>query len=173
MIHEKTFHLRMRSQQLQPDEHGHNQWETRTIEREVPANRTAIIICDMWDRHWSRGASERVEAMAPRMNAVVQAARQAGVRIIHAPSETMAFYEGSPARRRMQALPPVQPPPYRRHPNPRLPVDDSDGGSDTGEKTWFQAWRRQHPAIEIDEGLDGISEDGRLGRSDCPGAQPD
>ena len=160
MTQDKSFHLRLRSQQLQLDDQGHNQWETATVERGIPAGKTAILICDMWDRHWSRGASERVDAMAPRMNAVIQAARRAGAWILHAPSETMAFYESSAARRRMLELPPVQPPSNRRHSNPRLPVDDSDGGSDTGEKSWFKAWTRQHPAIEIDEEQDGISDDG-------------
>lgn len=43
---------------------------------------------------------------------------------------------------------------------PPLPIDDSDGGSDTGETPWWAAWTRQHPAIEIDEARDGISDDG-------------
>ncbi len=157
---EKTFHLKMRTQQLGLDENGCAQWETALTEQQVPAARTALIVCDMWDRHWSRGASERVDAMAPRLNAVVQAARRAGAAIVHAPSETLAFYEQSPARKRVQALEPVQPPRSRRHANPRLPIDDSDGGSDTGEKPWYRAWTRQHPAIEIDEALDAISDDG-------------
>ena len=38
--------------------------------------RTAIVVCDMWDRHWCRGATERVAQMAPRMNEVLTAARQ-------------------------------------------------------------------------------------------------
>jgi nicotinamidase-related amidase len=131
-----------------------------TAERIIPACKTAILICDIWDQHWSRGASERVEAMVPRINFVIQAARQVGALILHAPSETMPFYESSPARRRMQELPPVQPPRNSRHSNPRLPVDDSDGGSDTGERAWFKAWTRQHPAIQIDEEQDGISDNG-------------
>jgi hypothetical protein len=40
-----------------------------------------------------------------------------------------------------------------------LPIDDSDGGSDTGETGWYTAWTRQHPDIRIaDEDL--ISDDG-------------
>ncbi len=45
--------------------------------------------------------------------------------------------------------------------NPPLPVDASDGGSDTGEKPWHRAWTRQHPAIEIDVARDGISDNGQ------------
>ena len=46
------------------------------------------------------------------------------------------------------------------HPDPPLPVDASDGGSDTGESESYKAWSRQHPAIEIyDE--DFISDSGQ------------
>src|SRR5262245_7490760 len=57
---------------------------------------TAIIICDMWDTHTCNMAAQRVTAMAPRMNQVISAARSLGVMIIHAPSDTMKFYEGTP-----------------------------------------------------------------------------
>jgi selenide,water dikinase len=62
--------------------------------------RTALLICDMWDKHWCAGASRRVDEMAPYMDRVVRAARARGVLIIHAPSETMDFYAGTPQRRR-------------------------------------------------------------------------
>jgi nicotinamidase-related amidase len=157
---DKIFHLQKRSQKLQTDENGHTQWEILTSEQSVPAARTAILICDMWDRHWSRGAVERVEAMAPRMNEIIESARQAGAFIIHAPSETLTFYENSPARRRLQALTLIEPPANRELPDPPLPIDDTDGGSDTGEKPWYPAWTRQHPAITIDDARDVISDSG-------------
>jgi len=82
---------------------------------------TAILICDMWDKHWCTFASERCEEIAKRMNPVIAAAREKGVQIIHAPSETMDFYLDSPQRRRMQLAPAVEPPvpmdcPIRRCP---------------------------------------------------------
>ena len=158
---ESVFHLHLRSQAFEVDEKGQNQWVTRLEDREIPAEKICIVLCDMWDGHWSRGAVERVNAMAPQMNEVVVAARQKGAKIIHAPSETLDFYAGSPARARMLAIPEVTLPRNRRLRNPRLPIDDSDGGSDTGEKPWYQAWTRQHPAIVIDEERDGISDDGK------------
>ena len=157
---EKSFRLNLRTQRLGVDENGRAQWEVTLTERLVPADRTALILCDVWDRHWSRGASERVDALAPCLNEAARAARLAGAAVIHAPSETLDFYAQSPARKRAQTLERVQPPRSRRHASPRLPVDDSDGGSDTGEKPWYPAWTRQHPAIEIDEALDIISDDG-------------
>ena len=60
---------------------------------------TAIIICDMWDRHWCSGATQRVAEMAPAMNEVVSIARNNGVQIVHAPSDCMGFYKDYPARK--------------------------------------------------------------------------
>lgn len=156
-----VFHLRLRSQALEADERGWSRWATHVQEREIPTGKTCVLICDMWDKHWSRGALERVAAMAPHMNEVVAAARKSGAKIIHAPSETLDFYAGSAARARMLDIPAVEPPRSRRMRNPRLPIDDSDGGSDTGEKPWYPAWTRQHAAIAIDEEQDVISEDGK------------
>ena len=68
-------------------------------------HKTAIIICDMWDKHWCQGASNRVAEMAPVMNEVVKTARSRGVFIIHAPSDTMKYYEGTPERMRAQEAP--------------------------------------------------------------------
>lgn len=155
-----THQLVFRSQQLGQDENGHLCWQVSETPRVLRAAQTAILICDMWDQHWSRGASERVNEMAPRMNRVVSAARSKGVRVIHAPSDTLDFYAGSAARQRALDAPPVKPPAEIEHADPPLPIDDSDGGSDTGETPWHKAWRRQHPAIAIDDERDLITDRG-------------
>ena len=105
--------------------------------------------------------------MAPRMNEVVAAARSLGVHIVHAPSAVIAHYEGTAFRQRILAAPVVEPPvpintwcnlePKREV---KLPIDDSDGGCDTGECAQGRPWTRQHPAIEIAES-DAISDDGQ------------
>src|SRR5262245_3497649 len=64
--------------------------------------KTAIVICDMWDQHWCRGATRRVGVLAPAVNRAVAAARARGVLIIHAPSSCMAAYKDHPARERAQ-----------------------------------------------------------------------
>jgi nicotinamidase-related amidase len=155
-----TLDLVFRAQRLGQDENGHTRWEVIETPRKLETARTAIVICDMWDRHWSRGASERVDGMAPCMNAIVKAARAKGVLIVHAPSDTLDFYADTAARRRALDAPPVEPPPEIEHAEPALPIDDSDGGSDTGETPWFKAWGRQHPAIEIDQEEDVITDNG-------------
>src|SRR5438045_3187715 len=63
--------LQLRSQELARDERGYAVWRTMTESRTVPAPNTAIIICDVWDRHWSRSAAERTVELAARVNAVV------------------------------------------------------------------------------------------------------
>ena len=105
---------------------------------EIDPARTALIVCDMWDRHWCRGATARTARLAPKVARVVEWARSNGVLIIHAPSETMDFYADSPARKRMRDLPRVEPPALLDHVDPPLPIDDSDGGSDTGETAEFK-----------------------------------
>ena len=161
MQKDDVLNLVFRSQLLGHDSGGHARWEVIETERALRARETAILICDMWDAHWSRGAAERVGEMAPRMNGVIQAARERGVHIIHAPSDTMGFYEGAAARQRMLEVEPAEPPVEVEHADPPLPVDDSDGGSDTGETTGHRPWTRQHPAVEIDQARDVISDDGR------------
>ena len=139
---------------------GRNGWVS--VEKEVSwkTSETAIIIVDMWDKHWSWGATERVGIMAPRMNFVIKSAREKGITIIHAPSDTMDFYKNHPARLNALSVPLVTPPDPIDHDDPPQPVDSSDGGSDTGEASSYKAWYRQHPAIEIDD-MDFISDNGQ------------
>lgn len=133
-------------------------WAAQDFSEELDPHRTAIVICDMWDKHWCRGASERVNQLAPKLNNVVARARKAGVLIIHAPSETMDFYRDSPQRQAMLAIAQVKPPEPMELSDPPLPIDDSGGGCDTGDKM-YKAWSRQHAAIAIEPG-DLISDKG-------------
>ncbi|HEV8542642.1 MAG TPA: cysteine hydrolase family protein, partial [Verrucomicrobiae bacterium] len=129
--------------------------EEKTVEWDP--RKTAIIICDMWDQHWCKGATERVGEVAPRMNEVIKVARAKGVFIIHSPSDTMKFYEGTPQRKRAQAAPAANPPvplqrwckldPSREAP---LPIDDSDGGCDDEPQCkTYTAWKHEISALEI------------------------
>lgn len=138
---------------------------------EWPVARTAVIICDMWDAHTCSLSAQRVAAMAPRMNHVVSAARSLGVMIIHAPSDTMKFYEGTPWRERMKQAPRAESPFPILNRCPRVPaeekdfpIDDSAGGCDDpvvrAEKGPPYPWTREHPALDI-VGFDGVSESGQ------------
>jgi nicotinamidase-related amidase len=142
---------------------GYNCWREVNSTGRYKVHETAIIICDMWDNHWCRGAAERVNAMAGYMNRVVGAARDKGVLIIHAPSDTMDYYKGAPARDRMINAPSIKTPPLMEHEDPPKPIDDSDNGSDTGEteKDIVYIWKCQHKALYIDQEKDGISDNGQ------------
>jgi nicotinamidase-related amidase len=124
--------------------------------------RTAVVICDMWDRHWCKAAAARVAEMAPRMNQVVSKLRDQGVLVIHCPGETMSFYRDHPARKAAQAAPPAKPLPRRNpenSPGP-FPIDDSDGGCcDEPQCTMGQVWTREIAALEI-RPVDGIGDAG-------------
>src|SRR5579875_988522 len=87
-----------------------NTWDAVTIEGKFPVSGSAIIVCDMWDRHWCSGANTRVAELARRMNPVLIKARAAGILIIHAPSETMDFYKDYPQRQFALSAPKVDPP---------------------------------------------------------------
>ena len=151
----------LRRQELSRDDGGHACWREIVEPAAYACAQTALLLCDVWDRHWSRGATERVDAMVPRMNEVATAARDMGVLIVHAPSGTLDFYADTPARRRAVECSPVNPPVDLHRDDPPMPVDASDHGSDTGEVETHQAWSRQHPGIDIDQEADIITDDGR------------
>jgi nicotinamidase-related amidase len=158
-IQSKTI-LHLRSQSLTKCAGIYNEWQTRIVEETLPYSHIAMIVCDMWDTHWSQGAVERVNQMAPRMNEALKTARAQGATIIHAPSDTMEFYAGSPARERTLGVQGVPTPVEIEYDDFLLPIDDSDGGSDTGENVQKRVWMCQHPAIQICQEKDFISDNG-------------
>jgi nicotinamidase-related amidase len=136
---------------------------------------TALIICDMWDRHWCKSAERRVAEMAGPFNEMVKAARAKGVYIIHAPSTCTAFYEGTPQRKRAREAPHVSTPvPLATaerwgtawcwtdgEREGVLPIDDSDMGCDCPEKCEISPpWTRQIDTIEIGP-HDAITDNGQ------------
>ncbi len=149
-------------------------WQVAQRQESWDPNRTAIIVADMWDRHWCESASDRVGELAPVMNRVIAEARERGVLIVHAPSNTLDAYEGTPQRQRAVDA--------NRHEAPEgfdlnawcyldesveseLPIDDSDGGCDKPcsdgqpcEESW--TWTSQIADIEIHE-EDAISDNGQ------------
>jgi nicotinamidase-related amidase len=152
--------LNLRCQQLVQDEEGYATWRVHNVVGQWPAEKTALLLCDVWNSHWCRGAVARLDAMVERMEQVVRTVRDAGGLIVHAPSDTMDFYADSPARKRAVAVPQLDPPPDQERADPPLPIDASDNGSDTGETETHKAWHRQHQAIGIDEARDIIADAG-------------
>lgn len=162
-----AIHLRTRSKSGNVTTENVVRWDPKE---------TAIIVCDMWDGHWCKGASRRVAELAVAMNRVLHAARDRGVFIIHAPSTTVDFYKDTEARRRAQEAShadPISPlstterwgtkwcwPDLSREGD--LPIDDSDMGCDCPTKCRVRdAWTRQISTLEIDQTRDAITDDGQ------------
>ncbi|MCH8042677.1 MAG: ThuA domain-containing protein [Planctomycetes bacterium] len=143
---------------------------------------TAVVVCDMWDSHHCLNAVRRVTEMAPRMNQVLNIARDRGALIIHAPSSCTGPYKDHPARKRAQGAPMASNVPKdigswcSKIPSEEkgtYPIDQSDGGCDTpaAEQKAWQAklkaaglnpgapWKRQIDVIEIKD-EDAISDNG-------------
>lgn len=143
------------------------------------AQKTAIIICDMWDNHHCISAAQRTAEMAPHMNRVVNAARDNGVFVIHAPSDTMDFYSDTPQRKRAQEAPFAKAPVgfntdwYEYNPDhegPLPPKLDSEecscdspepcGGEGKRGGSGGEGWTRQIKTIDIAP-EDAISDNGQ------------
>ncbi|WP_165073894.1 PVC-type heme-binding CxxCH protein [Paludisphaera rhizosphaerae] len=132
-------------------------------------SKTALIVCDVWDDHYCRGAARRVGEMAPVLNRVIAEARAKGVLIVHSPSGCMDVYKDHPARLRAKNAPQAADVPkdvalwcYKIPAEERgtYPLDQTDGGCDCGPRCKeYVAYKKQNPAIEIrDE--DAISDSG-------------
>ena len=128
-----------------------NLFHTLTESENWPADKTAVVVCDVWDSHHCLNAVRRVQEMAPRMNEFLREARRRGALIIHAPSDCMQAYEGHPARRRAQEAPRADNLPAEIgqwcHQIPaeeqgQYPIDQSDGGEDDDPQEHSE-WKRK------------------------------
>jgi nicotinamidase-related amidase len=174
---EPNFTLTMR---LRVENKGTFRAETKT--QKWPAEKTAIIVCDMWDAHHCLNAVRREEEMVPRMNEFLIKARIQGALIIHAPSSCMAPYKDHPARKLAQTAPKAKNLPKdidqwcRQIPSEekgKYPIDQTDGGEDDDPKEheeWHAKlkamgrnpkapWKSQHAGLTIKD-EDAISDSG-------------
>lgn len=130
---------------------------------------TAVIICDMWNQHWCKGATNRVGEIAPRINELCKSLRDQGVLIIHAPSDVTKSYADHPARKRAKEAPAASNLPTKIsswcHRIPaeekgKYPVDQTDGGCNCQPMCkQGNPWTRQIDVIEIAD-ADAISDSG-------------
>jgi len=93
------------------------------------------------------------------MNQVINEARRRGVFIIHCPSDTMKYNEGTPARKLAQAAPKVTPGvPFGDcgldlSRESALPIDDSDGGCDDSPQCpGGSPWTHEIDTLQIKPG---------------------
>jgi type 1 glutamine amidotransferase/nicotinamidase-related amidase len=153
-----------------PTPEGGGKFKAVYSQLEWTPSETAIIICDMWDQHWCKGATRRVAELAPYMDEVVCKARDKGVLIIHAPSGTVDHYKEYPARSLAQNAPKADNLPKdiggwcqwfdEKEKEIGYPIDHSDGGCDCEPKCkQGSPWRKQVDAIKISK-EDAISDSG-------------
>ncbi|MDR2472629.1 MAG: isochorismatase family protein, partial [Tannerella sp.] len=137
---------------------------TNNIQQWLPSQ-TAIIICDMWDKHWCDGATARVAEMAPQLNEVLNIARAKGVKIVHAPSDCIDYYKDFKGRKeaakyldkKLAALAAGNKLPSEE--GAVWPVDQSDEGCEEPDCKPHRAWKKQIDALEVADN-DLISDNG-------------
>jgi nicotinamidase-related amidase len=125
--------------------------------------KTAVVVVDMWDRHWCTTYTTRVGNLVPRMNQTLDAARKLGLQVVFAPSDVVAFYKDAPQRKAMLAVP--QHPEAKKTgfsaPAPPGPTDFCECGPSRPCKPGG-CWSRQHPGLKIgDADLIGDCNNGR------------
>lgn len=135
---------------------GKNSYSIVKEKQQWDPAKTAIIVCDMWDHHWCAGAERRVAELAPRMNEVLNIAREKGVLIVHSPSDCMKFYNEYPQRKAALkfALPTDK---YEEGRNLLTsekdavwPIDQSNGGcNDTPRCAERYPWTKETALLEI------------------------
>src|SRR6266851_5153185 len=67
------------------------------LEKVDPA-RVGVIAVDVWNYHWCKTATMRVDAIVPRMNKALDAARSLGMTVMLCPSDLVDNYVGYPQR---------------------------------------------------------------------------
>lgn len=162
---------------------GDHRFERRTKAERWNPEETAIVVCDVWDKHHCLNAVRRMEEFLPRMNELLTKSREMGVVIIHSPSDCMSAYDGLPPRLRAVNAPKASTLPkdaefwcsgIPTEEHAEYPIDQSDGGEDDdpAEHAKWAAelkalgrnpgmpWKTQSPMIEIDNDRDYISDRG-------------
>lgn len=147
------------------------------------ANRTAVIVCDMWDSHHCVNAVRRVAQLAPRIDSFCAELRERGAIIIHAPSSCVDYYQDHPARQRVASVPKAKKMPsdiatwcnqIPSEEHAAYPLDQSAGGEDddpADHQQWAtrleadgrnprSPWKSQVGVIKIDGVKDFISDSG-------------
>lgn len=175
--------LRLQTPAGPPDSRQSRTWQRHETSEHWDPAKTAVIVCDVWDRHHCLNAVRRMTEFLPRMNELLTTCRSRGATIIHAPSDCMPAYQQHPARLRTLQLPAIAGRPadvefwcsaIPTEEQALYPIDQSDGGEDDDpaeHAEWAATlaaegrnpglpWQTQNAAITIDPQRDFISDRG-------------
>ncbi|MDP6776941.1 MAG: cysteine hydrolase, partial [Candidatus Latescibacteria bacterium] len=90
----KTMEIRPRYYRLYTDdgaELAEENYRYRELDWTVPLSQAALISLDVWNFHFSRETLERIEEITVgRIAPLVEACREAGLQVIHAPAGPVA-----------------------------------------------------------------------------------
>ena len=111
-------------------------------------HRVGVIAVDVWNYHWCKTATMRVDAIVPRIDRALSVARELGMTVMLCPSDVVDNYVGYPQREAVFALP--------RVPVPKLvdvtcpPVPDAGGCACGRERCAVNyGWDGMHPGLRI------------------------
>lgn len=123
-----------------------------TIQTEtVDPRRVGVIAVDVWNYHWCKTATMRVDAIVPRLNKALEAARDLGMTVMLCPSDVVDNYVGYPQREAIFALPKIPVPNVVNVTCP--PVPDAGGCACGRERCAVNyGWDGMHPALRIGDG---------------------
>jgi len=115
---------------------------------EVDPKRIGVIAVDVWNFHWCKTATMRVDAFVPRINNALEAARALGMKVMLCPSDVVENYAGYPQREAIFALPKVKVPKVVDASCP--PVPDAGGCACGRERcAGNYGWDGMHPVLKI------------------------
>jgi len=116
----------------------------------VDPRHVGVIAVDVWNYHWCKTATMRVDAFVPRMNKALDAARELGMTVLLCPSDVVDNYVGFPQREAVFALPRVTVPNAVNVTCP--PVPDAGGCACGRERCAGNfGWDGMHPDLRIGE----------------------
>lgn len=114
----------------------------------VDPTRVGVIAVDVWNFHWCKTATMRVDAIVPRINKALEAARSLGMTVMLCPSDVVDNYVGFPQREKVFALPLGPVPKVMEVTCP--PVPDAGGCACGRERCAVNyGWDGMHPGLHI------------------------
>lgn len=121
-----------------------------TETEDVDAKHVGVIAVDVWNYHWCKTATMRVDAIVPRMNKALEAARSLGMTVMLCPSDVVDNYVGYPQREAIFALPEL---PVPSVVNVTCPPAPDAGGCACGRERCAgnYGWDGMHSALRIGE----------------------
>jgi hypothetical protein len=114
----------------------------------VDPKRVGVIAVDVWNFHWCKTATMRVDAIVPRMNRALDAARSLGMKVMLCPSDVVDNYVGYAQREAVFGLPKI---PVPSIVNVTCPPAPDAGGCACGRERCAvnYGWDGMHPALRL------------------------